>query len=153
MDFIYWNTALYQNPPHLQYLISLYNCLMLFGINEVVPRTTFECAFCAITMLISAMINANLFGVIAMLVQNMNTKSRKFQEQMDTCNTAMKNLRLPSSLMKEVAYYLRSTQMTQDSQEELQNFLDSISPSLRAMIQKRIFTIALRKNEILKSIG
>ena len=46
-------------------------------------------------MLISAMVNANIFGTMAVLVQQMNEKTVKFQEDIDTANTAMTNLKLP----------------------------------------------------------
>ena len=45
-------------------------------------------------MLAGAIINANIFGNMAVLIQNMNRKDTKFQEQIDTANTAMKNLKL-----------------------------------------------------------
>jgi hypothetical protein len=40
----------------------------MFGINEIVPYTTIEFAFSAMIMLISALLNANIFGLIALLV-------------------------------------------------------------------------------------
>jgi hypothetical protein len=46
-------------------------------------------------MLISAMMNASIFGNMAVLVQQMNEKTVKFQEDIDTANTAMNNLKLP----------------------------------------------------------
>ena len=38
----------------------------------------------------------------------------------------------------------------QDEQEEFEKFLSDISPTLRQAIMKEIFTIAIKKNELLK---
>lgn len=58
------------------------------------PRTPFEFAFVALVMIAGAIINANIFGEMAVLVQVLNRKSAKFQDQVDTANTAMKNISL-----------------------------------------------------------
>jgi len=51
---------------------------MLFGVNEMTPRSTFECSFVSYTMLFSAMVNANIFGLMAVLVVEMNKTSVAF---------------------------------------------------------------------------
>ena len=48
---------------------------------------------CAIT--IGAIINANIFGNMAIIISDLNKKSAEFQGQIDTANTAMKNMKLP----------------------------------------------------------
>jgi hypothetical protein len=50
----------------------------LFGINEILPATTIELAFSAFLMLISAIILANSFGQIALLVAQLSEKHEKF---------------------------------------------------------------------------
>jgi len=79
---------------------------MLFSISDVVAATTPELAFSAISTLISAMIVANIFGLIAVLTSQLSEKSQKFQEQLDTARTAMKNIKLSKELQHEVSYYL-----------------------------------------------
>ena len=44
------------------------------------------------------------------------------------------------------------TQANQDQQEEFQQFLEVISPTLRMKIQMEIFMEAIKKNELLKLI-
>jgi hypothetical protein len=50
----------------------------LFGINEILPSQTAEIAFSAIMMLLSAIILANSFGQIALLVALLSEKHEKF---------------------------------------------------------------------------
>jgi len=53
---------------------------MLFSISDVVAATTAELSYCAISTLLSAMIVANIFGLIAVLTSQLSEKSQKFQE-------------------------------------------------------------------------
>jgi hypothetical protein len=45
----------------------------------------------------------------------MSFKQQKFQEQVDLANTAMKNINLNADLIKEVIFFVLSTQTTQDA--------------------------------------
>ena len=73
------------------------------------PSGTAFIAFCAFTQIISAMVLANSFGIIALLVDQLNEKSRKFQEQVDLANTAMQNINLSKDLIKEVIFFVLTT--------------------------------------------
>ena len=46
-------------------------------------------------MLAGAIINANIFGEMAVLVQALGRKEANFQNKVDTANTAMSNVGLP----------------------------------------------------------
>lgn len=87
---------------------------MLFSISDMVPATTAELAFSSFSTLMCAMIVANVFGIMAALTSQMSEKSVKFQAQMDTARTAMKNIKLTHALQREVTYYLLMTQSMQD---------------------------------------
>ena len=58
----------------------IYYSVMLFGINECAPRIVLSMLTISCLMLISAMVNANIFGTMAVLVSEMNKKSVEFQE-------------------------------------------------------------------------
>ena len=72
---MYFQTKLYQSSIFHQYWISIYHSTEMFGINEVVPSTTVELAYVALMMLLSAMLTANMFGLISRLVEQMSEKS------------------------------------------------------------------------------
>jgi len=90
-----------------------YAVLMLTG-NEYGGRTNFENFLAALYILMGALISANIFGEMAVLVQMIKRKSQSFQEQIDSANTAMKNIRLPQKLSAEIRDYLVFTQSTLD---------------------------------------
>ncbi len=56
-----------------------YSVLLLTG-NEMGPRTDFENFLCALYILCGALISANIFGEMAVLVQMIKRKSQWFQE-------------------------------------------------------------------------
>jgi hypothetical protein len=85
-------------------------------------------------MIISSMVLANVFGQMTVLNHDMNHKTIKFQEQLDTINTAMSNLGLPAELKKTIKEYFINTFSRMDQQHELNRFFDDISPSLRLKI-------------------
>ena len=84
------------------------------------------------------------------LVAVINTKTSQFVEKLDTCNTAMKNLKMSMDLQSEVVGYLTYTQAMLDSQRELETFIGLISPSLKEKVIKEIFSDVLSKNKIFK---
>ena len=62
-----------------RYLMSIYNAVIMLTGNEMGPRTKFEFAFVGSTMIAGAIINANIFGEMAVLVQVISRKTVKFQ--------------------------------------------------------------------------
>ena len=56
-----------------------------------------------------AIMQANLFGELAVLVYNINKKAIILQEKIDTVNTAMNNLELPEAIQDEVIRFIKKT--------------------------------------------
>lgn len=148
MDFIFYSTTIYDESLIHRYCSAMYHSVMLFGVNEMASRTTFVLYCSCFIMLFSAMVNANIIGQVAVLIGDISKKSVKFQQQQDTANTAMDNMQIPGHTRKKVREYLLNTQATQDQQEELNNFLKNISPSLRLKISEHIFAEVLRLNSV-----
>lgn len=149
MDFIFFSTTVFKEGIWYQYWSSMYHSVMLFGVNEMAARTTWVLIMSSFIMLLSAMVNANMMGQVAVLIGDMSKKSVKFQKQQDICNTAMTNMLIPQMTRTKVREYLLNTQSTQDQQEELNNFLKNISPSLRFKVSIHIFSDALKNNMVL----
>jgi hypothetical protein len=95
LDFIYGKTTMYEQNNTYKYFLMLYYAVMAFGRNDVTPRSNLELAFIGYAMILSAMFNAFIFGTISDLVSQMRKKTIKVQENMDTANTSMNNLKIP----------------------------------------------------------
>ena len=104
---------------------------MILAGGDIGPRDSFQLFVGTYAILVGAIVNANIFGNLAVLIQAMNLKQTQFQEKIDTANTAMKNMKLPDPTQKLVQTYIINTQSTLDNQTELDKFLGTISPSLR----------------------
>lgn len=77
-DFIYAETKLFREGVAKQYLSMAYHAIMVFGINEVAPVEPLEVGVVVVIMVISAMVNAWIFGEMAVLVQEMDKKDIEF---------------------------------------------------------------------------
>ena len=75
-----------------------YHAIMVFGLNEVGPTQKVECIVVIMFMILSAIVNAAIFGQMAVLVQEMDKKDIDFQESLDNANTAMHSLEIPSNI-------------------------------------------------------
>ena len=78
LDFIDQRTNLYYEGTFKKYFSSVYHAIMMLNGGEVGPRTEIELIFVSVIMLAGAIINANIFGNMAVLIQNMNRKDTKF---------------------------------------------------------------------------
>lgn len=148
MDYVWVKTDFYVNSLSFKYFMCLYHSVLIFGGGDVGPRGSFQLAFVAIFIMIGAIINANLFGQLAVILSSLNRKASLFQEKFDMTTSTMKNLNLPVKLQTKVTGYLTYTQDLLESQNELKGFLDVISPSLREEVIQHIFAETLRNNPI-----
>ena len=98
VDFIYAETKLFNEDFTKQYLSMCYHAIMVFGLNEVGPVNEREIIVVICMMITSAMINAYIFGEMAVLVQEMDKKDIEFQESLDNANTAMHSLEIPEKI-------------------------------------------------------
>jgi hypothetical protein len=145
---MYVETDLYDRGIYYQYWISFYFSVMMLNGNEVGPRDFTQYVFVSSLLVIGAMLNANIFGNMAVLLQELNKKASRFREKMDTAKTAMKNMGLPSTLQNKVINYLLYTQGNLDKQREFRIMNSLISPSLKMEVIRTIFSQIIILNPI-----
>ena len=141
-------TDIYNRENIFQYAISLYYSVLMLAGNDLFPQGTLQVFFATFLVLAGAIINANIFGNIAVLLQQLNRKTANFQAKIENANSAMKSLEINEGLQKEIQLYLMSTQDSLDLQEELNNFLRMLSPSLKLKVTQHIFHEALNSNPV-----
>lgn len=128
-DIFFWS-----EPKDRMYFSALYHAVMLFGLNEIYAHRTIELIVCSYLILLSSMVNAHVFGTMAVLVSEANKNQVEFQEQIDTSNTAMSNLQVKIDLQRKVKEYMLVTRSNQMQQQELSEFMTHISPSLKIKV-------------------
>lgn len=67
----------------------------MLGGNDLGPRGNNQTFFVIVFLFIGAIVNANIFGELVVLVTALNRKATRFQEKLDLAITAMKNISLP----------------------------------------------------------
>lgn len=86
---------MYERSQYYQYTVCFYNAVLMLNGGETGPRNLTQLQSLSVILLVGALINATIFGNMAVVVQNLNKKSSEFLKKMDTANTAMKNMDLP----------------------------------------------------------
>ena len=78
-DFVYYETELYGTSTSNKYWVSVYQAVLIFYVAELAPSTDTELLYATIVMLISSIITANIFGVITILLFNLNEPEARFE--------------------------------------------------------------------------
>ena len=63
--------------------------------SDVFPMTSLETVVSAIGLFVGGLINANIFGELAMIFSELDKNAKSFQGKIAMVNTAMINLKLP----------------------------------------------------------
>ena len=141
----FW-TKFENNETAFIYCVCLYYSVLVIGGNELGPKETIELIYVVAINLIGAIVNAYIFGELAVLIAQMGRKLNRYQHVYDTANTAMTNIKLPETLKSEIRTYFKKVQNTMSQQHELNEFFAQISPSLKLEVQSHMFERSLIKN-------
>lgn len=120
----------------------------MIGGNDIGPRNEFQMSFVSIMLFVGAIINAIIFGNMAVMVQSLNRKATNFQEKVENANEVMKNLNITGEIRDDVKYYLSYTQSALNHQKELDYFLLMLSPSLKQKVTSCIFYDSILDNTV-----
>jgi len=153
LDYVFIKTDLYTDSAFDQYAMCLYHSMLILAGNDIGPRSAPYLFLITLLLFIAAIINASIFGNIAVLLQQMNLKAAKLQEKIEDAHTTMKNLKIPEELQKEVSKYLLYTHFNLEQQNELDLFLSQLSPSLKLHVRNSILKEAISKNVIFEDNG
>lgn len=72
-----------------KYFISIYHSVLLMTGNDSFPVGDLQVFFVVFANTLGAIINANILGNMAVLIQDLNKKTDAFQKKLDQVNTAM----------------------------------------------------------------
>ena len=81
LDYVWVATTFYQQDPFFKYWMSLYYVVNVQIGNEIGPRGIFQLLYLSVFLLVSAFINATIFGNITVILQVMNKKSAILNEK------------------------------------------------------------------------
>lgn len=151
LDYVWVGTKFYEEDALYQYASSAYHSVLMLTGNDLGARNTVQLFFIAGAVTAGAIVNANIFGELAVILSSLNRKATLFQAKLDIANTAMKNLSLPEKLQVRVTGFLTYSKALLESQEELECFLRMVSPSLKERVLNHLFKEILSKNPVFAS--
>jgi hypothetical protein len=99
-----------------------------------------------------AIINANIFGELAVLVAQMNQKTSSFQEKLTQINTAIKNEDLPIDLEEKIRDHIVVNWDAAESQFELKEFMMFLGPSIRREVITEQFGHIIRSHDVFEGM-
>ncbi len=148
---LYWSKYKEGGNEIFLYLVCLYYSVLVIGGNEMGPKELPEIVFMVIINLTGAIFQAYIFGELAVLIAQVGRKSQQQQEIIDTANTAMENVNLPQALRTDIREYFKTIMLTMQQQNELDQFIKTISPSLALRVRGHMFENVLKEhNKIIK---
>lgn len=71
---------------------------------------------------------------------------------LDESNQTMNSFNLPSNNQDEIRHFMKKTEMSRKLQEEFDSFMDQISPSLKLLVQRKVFEENLTKNNCVANL-
>jgi len=69
---------IYEDNIMRQYMIVLYHAILMLTGNDIIPIGSLEIAFVSFSVTLGAIINANIFGNLALIIQQMNKRGQLF---------------------------------------------------------------------------
>ncbi len=88
----------------------------------------------SIGLFLGAVVNANIFGELALILSEMNQEVKRFQLKISRANSTMIDLHLPFMTQQNVRYDLTTNDPSHQKQIEMIRFFASIKPSLKFKI-------------------
>lgn len=79
-------------------MASLHSTVLILLGSDVGPQDSFQSVIAAVGIFLGAIINANIFGELALIFSSLNKSHRAFQSKFAKINTAMINLKLKFDL-------------------------------------------------------
>ncbi|CAI2372437.1 unnamed protein product [Moneuplotes crassus] len=148
LEYGWKDEDLFQASTSRQYTTSLYHSMLVLAGNDIAPSSDLAFILQTTLLLLSSIINASIFGNLAVLLQQMNLKAAQLQEKVENANSTMKSLRIPEDIQDEVNMYIMNTHNNIEQQNELDTFLSQLSPSLQLQIRKAILKDVISQNDV-----
>lgn len=136
-----------QDTTH-KYFVALHAAVFITMGNDVAPRGAVQVIFATFGLFMGAIINATIFGELAVIVSQLSVRSAQFQTKLTKVNTTVANLKLPRSLAMKIKDFMVANQSNLEGQDQLQRFLSLLSPQIKAQVIKHEFYDVVKRQSV-----
>lgn len=99
-----------------KFFVSLYTSVLALCGNDIYPvDQPFQYLISCGYLIGGALMQAYMFGNLAVMVQQLNRKSQSFQEKLDLANTSMRNMQLQETIQVDIRDFMTRTQSNLDN--------------------------------------
>ena len=85
---------IYGKPIATKYNFSIFTAVQVLLGGDIMPQDGLQTTIAAIGTMLGAIINANIFSELVVIVESMGRAEKKFQSKFSSINTALINLNL-----------------------------------------------------------
>lgn len=83
--------------------------------GDIMPRSFYLVLFSSVGIFLGAIINANIFGELSVILGSIGRPEKEFQAILSAINTAMINLKLPEDVQQNVRVSIIRNQASKQS--------------------------------------
>lgn len=131
-----------------QYAKVTYHSTLIYSMVDVSVRTMDELILLGSLLIVSAIINAVVFGQFQVLTEELKRDTNEFVDKLTLINSVLNREKVPSGLKDEIRKHILETHSLKRLQEEQVAFNKSVSPSMQTMIKVIIFTRTIEGSAI-----
>lgn len=102
-----------------KYLICMHSAVLSMLGADIMPRSILQTIVASMGVFFGAVINANLFGELAVIMSNIGHHEKVFQKKYSSANTVMIQLKLPESTRRLIRDSLIRNEPSLETQIEL----------------------------------
>lgn len=139
----------YLQDTVFKFFKSMYHATLIFNMVDIAPRTETAILFTCFIFIGSAILNAYLFGEFSNLLGTIKQEQNDFIEQLDTVNSIMSELKMPRTIRDDVLRHVRETHRLSCQQQEFQDFIEKLKPTLRTRVRVEMIVLALKRSPFL----
>lgn len=122
-----------------QYFKMLYHSVLVYAMSDISVRTSKELLLVASLIIVSAIVNAIIYGQFAVLTDELNRDTNVLIDRLNLVNSVMAKENIPMELKTDVRVHILTTHRLKREQQELNEFEKTISSSMRRLVRENIF--------------
>ena len=113
-----------------RYFKIVYHSVLIYSMVEITPRNFFSIIFLICLYILSAIINAIIYGQFAVLTEELMRDKNNFIDKFDEANGVMYTENVPEQLVHDVRAHILQTHSLKRDQEEQFQFNKNLSNSM-----------------------
>ena len=126
------------------YFKMFYHSTLVYSMVDISFRNFSELVVLSFLILVSAIINATIFGSFSVLTEQLKRDTNDFMDKLSLVNSVMVAEKLPAEIKSSVRNHILTTHSLKNLQAEFQQFNESISSRMQTLVRMQIFSRAYR---------